>query len=113
MKRPTEDKSLRYVSVWDVLLSVGVNIEMLSEFAQYGESAWVDPTTLDLIRTLSTANEMLSACAIDYEGLFKTAQVELPPNIVQVRMKNPLYEGDTTKPTYDDEGDVVDLGDEP
>jgi hypothetical protein len=111
-KRPTEDAATGHVSIHDILVSVGINIETLIEHLMYAEDQEPSEKVRQMLATLSAGNEMLAASCLEYEQLFKIAMVELPPYIATIRIRNPLYRADMEKPSDGADGLSHDLGDE-
>lgn len=111
-QRPTEEKATAHVSLNDVFTAVGVVGMQIVEHVQFADHSFVDKTLDELVKKFNTQLQVMACACIEYEELFNIVMVELPPNIVGIKTKNPLYVGDVTEPSYDDDGNVIDLGDD-
>lgn len=110
-KRPTEEAILNKVSLWDVFAAVGIVGMQIVEHIQFADRDYEDKTLDQLAKTLDTQLNVMAATCMEYESLFRLAMTELPPGFAGIKTINPLYHGDVTKPSHDDDGNVSDLGD--
>src|ERR1044071_2361152 len=104
-RRPNEDDAINMVPAWDVLTSVGVTGMQMVEAIEYGDYEVGFGNLLDLARQMDAALQVLASFSIDNEKLLRLVLVEVPPNIVSIRAKNPLYQKDMGVPPSD-EGDT-------
>ena len=101
-KRPTEDKTIRYVSGWDVTAAVGITCMQLIENIQYADGIRTNESLVDLSKQLDNAIHMQAQFCMENQRLLKLIMVELPPNLAAIKVKNPLYDEEAAK-RYSDE----------
>jgi hypothetical protein len=113
-KRPTEDAIVESISAWEVLASVGICAMQMIESIQYAEHSDDWSVLEDLAHQMDGALVVQAQFCMENERLLKLINVELPPNMVTIRTKNPLFRSHRKEST-DDESDSPpdDLGELP
>lgn len=109
--RPTEEKAIRHASGWEIIGSTAVSAMALIDCIMTTDPNENYEPSQKLARQLEDQLTVLASFCMEYKTLLEMVMAEIPPDMVAIRVKNPMHRPEATEPSDGSEGSVRDGGD--
>jgi hypothetical protein len=103
---------IQKIELSSLLKSAGISMAQIALDIVATDNYYGHEWQVEVGQRLATLSELMYMAYTRYYELLSVLDLELPDSIVGVVVVNSLYNPDTTNPLYDDDGNVVVLGDD-